>query len=361
MKKSLIYILSIIFFLVLCSQVNAGVTGACSDCHTMHNSQEGAPMATYGGFGTAPFQCLVRGNCLGCHGQSATGGEYVTWSSQKVPQVYHGTDGTDLAAGNFKYIVDTSDAKGHNIDLLGNTEDTIPNVAVSFPPGDEHGNYTAGLTKDTFTCAGKFGCHGDRNVEGNFESIKGAHHDGVSGNCDGSDLANSYRFLKGVKGHENMDDPYPWQNKDSTIHNEYYGASGTGNESTISTPGGNSISGLCAECHGNFHGPQSGDITSGIGSPWLRHPTDIVLTNSGEYSSYTTYSIVAPVARPSLNGTINTLATNNVVTPGTDIIMCLSCHGVHATNYDKLMRWEYDSTSLATALEGCNVCHTSKN
>ncbi|MDL1967076.1 MAG: hypothetical protein LWW97_00665 [Deltaproteobacteria bacterium] len=360
MKKSLIFILSIIFTIALCSQVKARVTGACSNCHTMHYSQGGASMATYGGFGEAPFQCLVRGNCLGCHGQSATGGEYATWGSQKIPQVYHATGGTDLAAGNFKYI-DTSDAKGHNIDLLGNTEDTIPNVASSFPPGDEHGNYTAYLTKGTFTCAGKFGCHGDRDVEGNFESIKGAHHGGVSGECDGSDLANSYRFLKGVKGHENTHNTYPWQNRNSTIHNEYYGASGTGTESTASTPGGNTISGLCAECHGNFH--QGADVTaqSKLNSPWLRHPTDIVLTNSGEYTSYTTYSILAPVARPSLYGTINNLGTNNVVTPGTDIIMCLSCHGVHATNYYKLMRWEYDSTSLATALEGCNVCHTSKN
>ena len=304
-------------------------------------------MATYGGFGDAPFSSLVRGNCLGCHGQASDGSEYVTLGTQKIPQVYHATGGTDLAAGNFKHIT-TDDTYGHNIDFLGNAE----GVLTSGPPGDEN---ITGITTD-LTCAGTKGCHGDRGTAGNFDSIKGAHHDGVSGLCDTADtVANSYRFLKGVKGHENMHATYPWQNKDSTIHNEYYGASSKGTESDKTTAGGNTISGLCAECHGSFHGPGADDITSGTASPWLRHPTDIVLTNSGEYTAYTTYSIVAPVARSTVYGTINTADPNAVVASGTDIIMCLSCHGAHATANYKLMRWNNKAN-----MTGCVVCHTSK-
>ncbi|CAD7777657.1 MAG: hypothetical protein KIIPBIDF_00918 [Candidatus Methanoperedenaceae archaeon GB50] len=48
--------------------------------------------------------------------------------------------------------------------------------------------------------------------------------------------------------------------------------------------GNNTISGLCAECHGDFHG-SSDDI--GSSSPWLRHPTDIQLPGTGtEYYKY---------------------------------------------------------------------------
>ena len=332
----------------------AKVQGECSNCHTMHNSQAGASMATYGGFGTAPFPSLVRGNCLGCHGQDPNGAEYQ--GTPKIPQVYHATGGTDLAAGNFKHIT-TDDAYGHNVDLLTGYPESTGGL-ITGPPGDEN---DTGITDD-LTCAGVYGCHGNRATTGNFASIKGAHHAGTSGLCDTANtVANSYRFLLGVKGHENMDATFPWQNSTAIIHNEYYGDSSKGTESGKTSAGGNTISGLCAECHGNFHGPGSGDITSGTASPWLRHPTDIVLTNSGEYASYTTYSTTAPVARSTVYATINTSTTNDVVAPGTDIIMCLSCHGAHATGNYKLMRWDYASTTLATALSGCVVCHTSKN
>ena len=298
--------------------------------------------------GTTPNPCLTLGDCVGCHAQNSLGANIV----DGVPQVLH--NGTDLAAGNFKYIASNADdTKGHNVVAI-DAEGTL----ISGPPGDEN---STGITND-LTCAGVKGCHGDRSVTDETSSVKGAHHAGVSGLCDTADtVANSYRFLKGVKGYENMDATYKYQNYSSQYHNEYYGASSRGTESGKTTPGGNTISGLCAECHGNFHGTGSGDI--GTASPWLRHPTDIVLTNSGEYTNYTTYSIVSPVARPSGSGALATInsATNITVTPGTDIIMCLSCHGAHATNFYKIMRWDYKSTTLATALAGCNVCHTSKN
>jgi predicted CXXCH cytochrome family protein len=343
MKKSLIYIGSIIFSIVLCSHVNAKVTGNCVNCHTMHSSQDGADMATYGG-GSGANSCLTRGDCIGCHAYDAGSGtdNIENIGGSLVPQVWHDDD--DLAAGNFKYIAGADDNKGHNVAAID-----VEGTVTGGPPGDEH---SSGITTD-LTCAGVKGCHGDRAVTDETASVQGGHHAGVSGECDASDLANSYRFLKGVKGHENMHVTYKYQNYDSQYHNEYYGVSNRGSEGTLSSPGSNSISGLCAECHGNFHGTGSGDI--GDTPAWLRHPTDIVLTNSGEYTNYTTYSTVAPVARTSL-GTINTGGTNNIVTPGTDIVMCLSCHGAHATNYYKLMRWDNQAGN-----SGCAVCHTSKN
>jgi predicted CXXCH cytochrome family protein len=345
-KRLLFSIIINVLVIVAFSQAQAQVTGLCSNCHTMHNSQGGAEMATYGG-GTGANPCLTRGDCIGCHAYNTSGTDnVVNIGGSLVPQVFHDA-ATDLSGGNFKYIstaAGANDNKGHNVAAI-NVEGTI----TGGPPGDQE---STGITTD-LTCAGVKGCHGDRDEADETASIKGAHHAGVSGLCNtASTVANSYRFLKGVKGYENMDATYKYQNYNSQYHNEYYGVSNRGSEGTISSPGSNSISGLCAECHGHFHGTLAEDI--GTASPWLRHPTDIVLTNSGEYTSYTTYSIVAPVARPALS-TINA-AGNSVVTPGTDVVMCLSCHGAHATNYYKLMRWDNKAN-----MSGCIVCHTSKN
>ena len=104
-------------------------------------------------------------------------------------------------------------------------------------------------------------------------------------------------------------------------------------------PENNTISGFCGTCHGYFH------LIEGIGgdtsSPFVRHPTDIVLPISGEYGSYNPnsgtneYSVEAPVARTTVPSSIS-----NTVTPGTDVIMCLSCHKAHASDYPDILRWD---------------------
>jgi hypothetical protein len=180
-------------------------------------------------------------------------------------------------------------------------------------------------------------------------AIKGAHHGDDTPPLAGSltDVAKNYRFLLGIKGKEDTD----WeQDVVNTSHNEYQGATDFATNTTISY--------LCGECHGNSGGGGFHNST-GVGnvSPWLRHPTDALLKSTGEYADYTTYSMVAPVARPNPDSVTNT----TVVTPGTDIIMCLSCHRVHASPYFKMMRWDYKGWPASGETNGCNVCHTSKN
>jgi len=353
MKKSLIYILSIIFSLVLCGQIKAKVTGVCSNCHTMHNSQGGSEMAVYGpSSGVNPNPCLTLGDCVGCHAyNSGTGDNVEEIGGSLVPQVWH--IGADLAAGNFRYIATgTDDNKGHNVFAIEqeNNSDMFP------PPGYET---DPEITATNFSCAGKYGCHGDRTVTGETTSMKGAHHADDS-TIDGLSTGTSYRFLKGVLGLENNGDN-PWQNASLTDHNEYKGLTSPDDSASDTSPGtGGSISGFCAECHEYYHGDDL-DETGASFSPWIRHPTDISLPSSGEYKNYINYSIVAPLARVTLPET-----PSDAVTPtGTndDIVMCLSCHGAHATNFYKLMRWDYNGDKggdLAQQLSGCNVCHTSK-
>jgi hypothetical protein len=380
MRKILIISLIALLAVVLSyGFADAVVTGPCANCHTMHNSQNGVPMRWDSK--PAPSETLLKGDCIGCHGRgTALNIEF----GGTTPQVLH-TNATDLAGGNFAYITGaktrdatdsgaTKDTGGHNVIDLGATyyEDTIPNLAASFPPGDELGNYAAGLTRTTFTCAGAYGCHGDRNVKGSMAAIRGSHHANDTvlkfGTLDetkqGGTTALSYRFLKGVKGGEDSD----WHaSSGAADHNEYKGAINRGGESTIISPGGNTISGLCAECHGNFHGTGTGDI--GTASPWLRHPTDIVLPNSGEYQYYNgrvlpaaaTYSLDAPVAR----ATIPTTAPSGNVNPGTDdsIVMCLSCHKVHGSANADILRWNYEDIKAGGGSDTtrCFICHTTKD
>ncbi|MEW5744204.1 MAG: cytochrome c3 family protein [Nitrospirota bacterium] len=332
-------------------------------------------MATYGADGkpwkgSGQGQALTRGSCLGCHGQGlSTHIDPITGA----PQVYHsGT--TDLAGGNFRYIETGGDSRGHNIIDLGNADSVL-----TYPPGHRHLDDDPNAVA-AFTCAGANSCHGRRVNYGGISGIpalKGAHHRNPDdGKCTVADqVYNSYRFLDGIKGLEN-NGTYKWQNFDAANHNEYFGATsplksgctgkcheGGGSSSSPIRPQIKTISSFCATCHGNFHVWEeittfSVDPLRGIvfGKPFTRHPTDVVVPAGGEYSAYTAYSVQSPVARTTVPDSIS-----STVTPGTDIVMCLSCHMAHASNYPDMLRWDYDQmVAGGGGSGGCFTCHTSK-
>jgi hypothetical protein len=356
-----------------CNSILATMTGVCSDCHTMHNSQNNAPMNFNGS--AIPNNNLTRGTCLGCHAQN-TATAIVMQGTSGIPQVMH-TGTNDLAGGNFAYITGAkgsgaADNKGHNIGELTGTDHVL-----SGPPGGiRQFGHDNGLTVNTnnLTCAGTNGCHGYRYAGPAYpEGITGSHHKNVDGMVTVATApANSYRFLMGTKGLESAD----WQaNGSSANHNEYLGLSspvrmgcGGGGELSCHAAGGvqppnGTMSQFCATCHGNFH--TLATLTSnGVGnaqtSPFIRHPTDLSLPATGEYAAYTTYNLNSPVARIAVPA-----AASSGVTPGSDAVMCLSCHVSHASNYSSMLRWDY-STMIAgnggsASNSGCFACHTSKD
>lgn len=372
-----------IYLIIFPSLLSAKVTGVCSTCHTMHNSQDDSPMATYGASGqpwtgTGPYPALVRGDCLGCHGMGvASNIDPLTGA----PQVFH-TDAVDLAGGNFAYITGTkgggaSDTKGHNVVELNNPDETFTDLHPGGFLGTGHATGEFKINGTNLTCAGEYGCHGKRapfSGKSDLNALRGAHHQDVEGKVDVADKDyNSYRFLWGVKGFEN-NGTYKWQNKDANNHNEYFGAINpplysNSNCATVchGTEGikapQNTISGFCATCHGNFHtlsgggyGPDAG-IGDDNASPFQRHPTDIILPASGEYAAYTSYSVEAPVARTTVYD-----AMSDTVTPGSDVVMCLSCHMAHASDYPDMLRWDYNNMITGgSGSGGCFTCHTTKN
>lgn len=345
--------------------ISAGMTVKCADCHTMHDSEAGRSVT---GTGPKPYLQRAAGSftCWGCHAKGTTNNiDPVTGA----PQVMH-MNAVDLAGGNFAYITGNKSGtsgdtktRGHNIADTGETDNNFSSGA--YPPGDEFSQSGEGLNNTSFTCAGKFGCHGDRTSSEEFGGISGAHHSdrtmlqfgSINEEAQGLTVAASYRFLLGVKGGEDPD----WQATVSGAdHNEYKGADG-GTESTRTSPGGNTVSGFCAECHGDFHGNAS---DTGGHSPWKRHPSDVSLPGAGtEYAGYTTYNTMVPVGRtviPNMPG-----SSVNPDGETDDIVMCLSCHVAHAGPYKDMLRWNSADMIAGTtgdgAGNGCFVCHAGKD
>ncbi|MFA5701561.1 MAG: cytochrome c3 family protein [Desulfuromonas sp.] len=365
----------------------AKVSGPCSDCHTMHNSQNGVVDTTLAGapLDGGPSRSLTKGDCVGCHtgANDGTGNiPYVTDTTAPTYTSADGATGNTLAGGSFYWVATGADAKGHNVlNIAAGKDSNMPNLN---PPGwdpavsnSEIANGEATWSKQ-LTCAGTYGCHGPHGAEDDFQDLAGAHH-GDDAVIDGSTAAKSFRFLNGIIGYE---DPNWEYRPTKTARNEYHGVA----RKTISAAGSETdqktISYFCATCHGNYHSgagvSYAGQDTNIGENPWLRHPSDYDMADTAvgsEYRSYNqdgTYSVEAPVAFDlGASVTKGSHALNTVAfTGGKAIVTCISCHRAHGSPHDDLLRWAYSPTNDVGAVMsagsgagnvGCFVCHTSKD
>lgn len=335
----------------------AQVQGPCDDCHTMHNSQEGLAVSIDG-----PQVSLLVESCLGCHTGTNTG-------SNTIPYVYSTAEPTfgtgTLAGGNFYWVkegnANAADEKGHNI-FLNEDDDHLklaPGSAI-LSCGREpcHLNLSQPFVDGgAIELEGKYGCEGCH--------LNPAHHADDTGPVIDSADQGWYRFLSGhdvgegsgVAGIEDDD----WQfTKGPGDHNEYLGYEGEKDDyGSFSIIGANTMTAFCSGCHGAFHIQQAGG--------WVRHPSDTVIPNAGEYASAFgaaggaggIFNPDIPVARQSLT------AVSSEVTLGTggDMVMCLSCHVPHGSPYFDLLRWEYSDMMAGGGdnTTGCFACHTTKD
>ena len=350
----------------------AAISGVCSNCHTMHNSQDGAgEVKIYtqenGELTTdaTPQDQLLKASCIACHTSTTGATDTITFA----PIVLHISDpdgqgaGKTLAGGDFHWVADglgNTDSKGHNVAGISDEDISIsytpPGWDATATPGvlSGDGQMAGGGTWDSnqLTCAGTYGCHGNHSDADADSAISGAHHGNTGGTSTRAEnpttVGGSYRFLGGINGLE--DSKWNWDEVPGN-HNEYYGVNGNATYTDQRT-----ISYSCAQCHGNFH--ENGAI-GGDSSPWARHPTDIALPNKTEYASYTTYSLEAPVARSTVPNTSDASITGI----DTNIVMCLSCHRAHGSPEPDLLRWTYSSMVAGGGgtNTGCFTCHTTKN
>jgi len=337
----------------------AKVTGQCANCHTMHNSQNGAVMVSTG---TEPMGTLLRNNCVGCH---ATDGTDKLVGASKIPAVIRPAMATvPLPGGYFdnNNTATTDFPRFHNVlDVVGvDTNITAAGDSAHFtPPGWDESVVTdisngAANWNSQLRCAGTYGCHGDHSKDDQGAAISGGHHNGT---------AVGFRLLKGIGGAESTD---------YTIgKNVYSGESMTSGNVTTT------MSYLCSECHGDFHGGT--DVRSGnfdATGAWIRHPTDFQLSaaynTNDAYSTYggaSAYNIEVPVGKTGLGGTatVSTSASDFADWPaaGAGYVMCISCHYAHGGDNPDLLRWSYAKmiagNAGAAADTGCFRCHTAKD
>lgn len=355
MKNKAVIILVTLFlvFTLLPEDSPGEVKGNCSNCHTMHRSQALWPWdMNWGGPGSAPVENLLAADCLGCHTNYTDDATTITLGSGAgqvtVPIVYNvaSSPADMLAGGNFYWVGQGDDAKGHNVMGIAGQDATL-----SVAPGNVNScantcHYSLAVEQHTLPALGS-GCRGCH--------LNAAHHAKDSATVV-SEAGGWYRFLSGhmsgdgygVEGIEDTD----WQATESSgDHNEYLGLetglSGSGGFSNL----GHTVTAFCCGCHGNFHKEQ--DSFS-----WLRHPSDAAIPNYGEFADAFgaggtgagTYDPNIPVARPALT------SVSNIVNIGTDIVMCLTCHRPHGSPYFKMLRWDYRGNDWS----GCGTCHTRK-
>jgi len=368
MKKSLITLTIMLaaaaLVTVFCGSAVAKVTGPCSGCHTMHNSQDGSHMILNtdidGDVINDPdrggYPALTRGTCVGCHT-----GDVKEGIDKNIPFVNSASDPgeTYLAGGNFYWVAQPGgSAKGHNVKgIPGMTEDAVLELAPGAETGCADSCHTSLFPLPTSSNKLDTGCQGCHLAPKHhaLQQAAGAPALKVNG---------FFRFLSqhsleaqgvpvhGVEGIE--DDDWQYTN-DANDHNEYLGLVNENSDDEynggFNNIGGNTMTAYCTGCHGDFHVQQDGNAN------WIRHPSDAVLPDTGEYLGYTIYDPIAPVARESLT------SVSGTVTPGTDMVMCLSCHRAHGSPFDDLLRWDYADMVAGDISKtgGCFVCHTTKN
>lgn len=348
-------VLIAVFYVLSPTNLLAAVTGPCYKCHTMHYSENGMSGSMADGeFGDngGPYSALVVNSCVGCH----TGTNDINSTTPYVlsENVLNESDfsktksdgtvvGKTLAGGNFWWVATAGggdDTKGHNVMDVSERDSKLKSA-----PGATSGTCIA--CHESLIDTGCQGCH-----------LAPKHH---ANDGSGTKLVNSkeqgwYRFLsghetgagKGVEGIEH--EKWNFEATEAS-HNEYLGKENASDNYGFAL--GNTTTAFCTGCHGIFHSQQSGGA-------WIRHPSDFTIPDSGEYVNAFggVYDPNVPVARPALPVT-----NPSAVTPGTDMVMCLSCHVAHGSPYPDMLRWDYDGMIAGDNGEsgGCFKCHTEKN
>lgn len=355
----------------------AAVTGTCSSCHTMHNSVQGNAVAfTRDSSGQqviseAPFEKLLKTDCLGCHTQPGSEtiidmGEAIVPVVLNITEPTYPPDGTataTLAGGNFHWVINRGDPYGHNVN-------GIAGVDLRFPPTQAPGGVARAEE-----CAN---CHGTlASAESGCQGCHVPMHHAASSDVVAGKEQGWYRFLGSVMQYLEVEGPTAegvvgieaadWeQNPLPTLHNTYQGKAVTPPPLPPLPPEpaytgyleSGAISQKCIGCHGQFHNETISD------SVWIRHPVEVVIPDSGEFTDFTTYNPLVPVARQ--NVTSEDAGFSEIIRDS-DVVSCISCHRAHGSPYPAMLRWGYrdwpgtDAHTGQPAVNGCAVCHTSKD
>lgn len=390
----------------------------CGSCHTMHNSQ-GSGSNTLGGT-TGGSIVLLRASlpngradihllCLQCHAENGTGAtasDIDPASGVTAPKVYRTTawDGTGFddigSGGDFSstgvyaggiWTLNTADGgstcsdnpsvgKGHSI-----------GCADVVPPGAAEATAIPALS--CTNCHDPHGTDDANNADINiFRNLKKRPAGGGGGSAldpDGAVTVSATSYVGGyarVVGNVAGATAFTGAGDSATANHYWPIINGSGVTSPQNTyPAGTSangtgdagISGWCTQCHDDWHEDGTG-TTNKVEGPgddqqdWRRHPVnnsivDATRPDSGAgvpKTDFTHYSGIAlpnrlPAAQNN-DGGLTYYADNSL-----DRVFCFSCHFVHGSPYNDILRWDYtDSVEVGgqvgnsiSSTVGCQICH----
>lgn len=354
-----------------------GGVANCDGCHTMHNSENGladdADLAG-GQFHSGPY--LLKGDdqssaCLNCHeGTDAKLSSYRVSTfgvdaELEVPlQRSPGGDFSWLRAAT-AFKTTTKSSKGHNINAADFSYTADSRLTVA--PGSAYP-------------ANALGCQSCHDPHGKYRTLDGTNYVTTgapiedSGSYDNSPAptataaVGAYRILGGV-GYQpkSLTGSFAFANTvPVAIAPATYNLATA--EGGVRVGYGSGMSEWCANCHGQIHTPV---YTSGVAG--LTHPADsdanlpgFILDNYNTYVSSgimtgaqaTSYLSLVPYEEgesvasladlKTLVGTVAAAGTHEGSagpTSGSNV-MCLSCHRVHASGFNSMLRWENSATFI---------------
>lgn len=402
----------------------------CTDCHTLHNSEDAQAIAgAKGSHVAAPNQALLKKAdytdvCLSCHKEQAAGAgpttsatadmNGVSNSGWKAPIVmtFNGTAPSDVSMPGGDFYWSNLDAKkGHNPSYTkGSAVATSQTIAgdptlTNIPPGN-NGNPVGG----EWSCHSCHGMHSrysgsytawrqlNRKVNGIVVSgdVSGQGVETTAGNKGATAagyepiLSNSRGDVQGTSYLATRKDGNPLEGAN------LFAAYGDSNKNVYR--GG--FSSFCSACHGNFHGGKDETLAASNGNTssggkWLRHPTNVKLSDNAQGEDYTMpgayakaqinsqgtnpnpvgYDFKYPLVQPDSDFTVKVdapSASDAATAVADDRIMCLTCHKAHATQYNNATRWDTNHASFLKAGDtdidgtvaaadntafGCGKCH----
>lgn len=335
MKKTLVICFMTLLSIVLtCGFAGAVATGPCVNCHTMHDSQNGADVGT-----TGPQPYLTLFSCYACH---TSGG------AANAPKIDGTADATGRGAG-------ANSTAGGDVNAGGADKDTRHDIV----PGDTHvmappGYTTGALTWGTnlVSCEGVYGCHGKHGTSPNL-GVHGMHH-GTS---------TAYRWLYAQPGNAGADGTAV-NGLESTTYEA--GGATQANHNVYDSDGSDSISAFCGNCHGLFHD----SANTNASSPFKRHPSDeealisnIVAASFTPTNAQINETPFAFTTAQIAAGMLTTdVTTGTAYTTANGKASCMSCHRAHGTAQKDILRFNYSlmDAGNATNNNGCETCHVNQ-
>jgi hypothetical protein len=290
---------------------NQGVAH-CNACHTMHNSQNGAPVDP--GHPEGNPWLLINATpsdvCLSCH---STGSRGVFAVSPLAPNNQHG-------GGDFCFLTEDNindgygggtnpipgSKSGHSI--VAPSKGVIADPVLTHSPGGT-------FSSDMLGCSSCHAPHGNTN----------------------------FRLLNGVGAVQ--DDVFVFTNPAPSAVGIALSSSAV-ESNTNHTAYHSGMSDWCANCHGDFHN---------LGQGVLKHvngvPVGGTISNNYDHYNGTTHYLsgthtTAYLKDVPFEDAATTVSGTTGPTAGSTV-MCLSCHRPHATSSPDAGRWDFNVTFLS--------------